>query len=254
MQVKKQTVKLNKTVVGAGRPKICVPIPGKTREQILDQAGAAAAAKPDLAEWRVDFWEEAENREAARKVLGSLAEILADIPILFTFRSGDEGGSRGISPEEYLKLNLWAACRPEISLVDVEIMNSRWDGPEIVRQIHRAGKPVIGSRHYFERTPDRKELKNVFGALADSGADILKLAVMPKAPEDVLRLMDATLEEHMKRPQPVVTMAMGKLGAVSRISGGLTGSAVTFGTAAEASAPGQLPAAELRQMLERLEV
>ena len=51
-----------------------------------------------------------------------------------------------------------------------------------------------------------------------------------------------------------MTMSMGALGAVSRVSGSLTGSAVTFGTAGHASAPGQLPAAELREMLELLKV
>ena len=65
--------------------------------------------------------------------------------------------------------------------------------------------------------------------------------------------MEATLEEHSSRPQPLVTMSMGDLGMVSRISGSLTGSAVTFGSAAEASAPGQLPAEALRNILELLE-
>lgn len=61
------------------------------------------------------------------------------------------------------------------------------------------------------------------------------------------------MEEHEKRPQPVVTMSMGARGVISRLSGGLTGSAITFGAAAEASAPGQLPAGKLREILEFLE-
>lgn len=252
-QMKKQTVKLNGTAVGEGRPKICVPITGKNRQEILAQGMEAAASKPDLAEWRADFWEEIGDGEKAGQALESLAEILGAIPILFTFRSQEEGGNRKISPEDYLNLNLWAAGRREIHLVDVEIMNPQWEGAEIVRQIHAAGKPVIGSRHYFERTPGGEELKEAFELLAGSGADILKLAVMPRTPQDVLRLMEATMEEHEKRPQPVVTMSMGARGVISRLSGGLTGSAITFGAAAEASAPGQLPAGKLREILEFLE-
>ena len=40
-------------------------------------------------------------------------------------------------------------------------------------------------------------------------------------------------------------MSMGKLGVISRICGEVFGSAVTFGTAGKASAPGQLPANQL---------
>ena len=45
-------------------------------------------------------------------------------------------------------------------------------------------------------------------------------------------------------------MAMGALGVISRLGGGVFGSAVTFGTAGRASAPGQTDAAELKRALE----
>ena len=95
----------------------------------------------------------------------------------------------------------------------------------------------------------------------EKGADILKLAMMPKAPEDVLNLLYATVqintflreksrsEEEIK---PVITMSMGKLGAVTRISGETFGSAVTFGAMEKASAPGQLETEALYNILEIL--
>ena len=49
---------------------------------------------------------------------------------------------------------------------------------------------------------------------------------------------------------PVITMSMGKQGIVSRISGSLTGSALTFATAGEASAPGQIPVEKMREILD----
>ena len=39
---------------------------------------------------------------------------------------------------------------------------------------------------------------------------------------------------------PLITMSMGALGAISRLSGEVFGSAVTFASAAGSSAPGQL--------------
>ena len=47
-------------------------------------------------------------------------------------------------------------------------------------------------------------------------------------------------------------MSMGHLGVVSRICGQVFGSAITFGTAGKASAPGQLPANGLSIFLKSL--
>jgi len=82
------------------------------------------------------------------------------------------------------------------------------------------------------------------------GADSLKMAAMPNDPGDVIRMMSATLEmvqRYAKRS--LLTMSMGEMGALSRLSGELTGSALTFGMAGSASAPGQLQVRDLNQVL-----
>ena len=84
------------------------------------------------------------------------------------------------------------------------------------------------------------------------GADICKVAVMPHTPEDVLTLLSATEERARVSGVPLITMAMGPLGTVSRVCGELVGSCLTFGTLGAASAPGQLPAQQLAEMLELL--
>ena len=83
------------------------------------------------------------------------------------------------------------------------------------------------------------------------GADIPKIAVMPQSKKDVLTLLAATEEmasEHADRP--IITISMGKDGMISRLCGEVFGSALTFGTAGKASAPGQINVDELRQVLE----
>ena len=81
------------------------------------------------------------------------------------------------------------------------------------------------------------------------------MAVMPKNERDVLVLLDATLSmKELHGETPVITMSMGRMGVVSRIAGEVFGSAVTFGTAGEASAPGQIDAERLRGMLDLFEV
>lgn len=52
------------------------------------------------------------------------------------------------------------------------------------------------------------------------GADIVKLAVMPQNYKDVLNLLDVTAQFREENPDtPVITMSMGSLGGISRISG-----------------------------------
>ena len=85
------------------------------------------------------------------------------------------------------------------------------------------------------------------------GADILKIAVMPKSRTDVLELLSATEEmQRLYTEKPVVTMSMGSLGLISRLSGEFFGSAITFGAGDKASAPGQIPAERLKMILDEI--
>lgn len=244
-----KSVALKNTVLGEGMPKICVPVVGRTIEEICRQAEDIAAVEPDLVEWRVDYYEDIFNAEIAGKTLAMLNGILKDIPVLFTFRSSLEGGERAITAEEYFELNSWAAAQEGISMVDVEGRRADLDCKALVAAIHEQGTPVVASNHFFHETPETEMLNRVFEELEETGADILKLAVMPQNDMDVLRLLTVTTELKNKTDRPVITMSMGKLGVVSRISGSLTGSAMTFGTVGAASAPGQLPVKDLRKIL-----
>ena len=50
-------VRIRTLEIGSGMPKICVPVVGKTEKEILEGAERAKAAKPDLVEFRVDWYE-----------------------------------------------------------------------------------------------------------------------------------------------------------------------------------------------------
>ena len=76
---------------------------------------------------------------------------------------------------------------------------------------------------------------------------------MPVERRDVLTLMQATLDRYAESETPLITMSMGALGCVSRLCGELTGSCLTFGTAGEASAPGQMDARTLRRVMESIQ-
>jgi 3-dehydroquinate dehydratase-1 len=75
---------------------------------------------------------------------------------------------------------------------------------------------------------------------------------MPQKPEDVITLMQATIEARRQFEQPMFTMAMGELGSPTRISGALFGSCATFAAGLAASAPGQIPVSMVSAILKQL--
>ena len=247
-----KSVRIGDLIVGDGTPKICVPITGRSKDLILKQAAEIAAAAPDMAEWRVDYLEEAGGKKDIVDILVGLRRVLGDIPLLFTYRTEGEGGNGRVGWSHYAELLEWAACRPEIDAIDVEAMGLDVDTEGLIRVIRGRGTPVIASVHYCGEMPGKKERKEAIRFLKQSGGDIIKMAVTPQNEEDVLDFMKWTWKQSRKMEQPLITMAMGDLGKVSRISGALTGSAVTFGSVGEASASGQIPAAELRKILKHI--
>lgn len=85
--------------------------------------------------------------------------------------------------------------------------------------------------------------------MEELGADIAKIAVMPRSARDVLTLLSATDKASQSLSCPVVTMSMKGTGLISRLSGEVFGSCLTFGSVKEASAPGQIEAGKLKDIL-----
>ena len=240
--------------IGEGIPKICVPILGRTREEILQEGRNLLTYGADVAEWRVDFYQDSVCKERTVETAGLLREVLGNVPLLFTFRSKREGGEKDISGEFYRELNLAAASSGFVDLVDVEAFFHDVPVKKLTEELHQAGVKVIGSNHDFAQTPKREEIVKRLNDMRALGVDIPKIAVMPNSPEDVLTLLAATLEvSESGMDCPIITMSMGKEGMVSRVSGGTFGSALTFGAVEKCSAPGQIEARELRKMMQILQ-
>lgn len=248
-----KTVTLKQTVIGEDRPKICIPIVAKTAEQILQEAQAITDLPADLVEWRADFFEGVHNLERVTKVLHRLNDVLSGIPLLFTFRTAKEGGEQAISAEEYSMLNR-AVCESKLAdCIDVELFSGDALMQELIAAAHTNGVAVIASNHDFQQTPPKAELLSRLLHMQKLDADILKIAVMPRSSRDVLELLAATDEMvTLLADRPVVTMSMGGLGVVSRLCGETFGSALTFGAASQASAPGQIGAQDLSAILDLL--
>ena len=246
-------VKVRNIVIGEGIPKICVPIVGVTKDDIIAEAKTFDSIPVDVVEWRVDWFEDVFDFEKVKEVLEGLREALGEIPILMTFRTSKEGGEKAIDDEAYAKLNIDAANTGLVDLIDVEVFT----GDEIVKKIidgaHAAGVKVVASNHDFFKTPDKDDIVGRLRKMQDLGADIPKIAVMPQNKKDVLTLLTATEEmasEYADRP--IITMSMKGTGVISRLCGEVFGSALTFGAAKKASAPGQMGVNDLNTVLNLL--
>ncbi|MGL4336709.1 MAG: type I 3-dehydroquinate dehydratase [Turicibacter sp.] len=245
-----KVVEVKHLKLGEGMPKICVPLVGKTNEDIMTEALALNGLKLDLVEWRVDHYEHVEDLAKVKDILATLRNELKETPILFTFRSKKEGGEKEVSNEFYAQLNKEIAATKMVDLVDVELFTGDDIVRDIVESAHTSGVKVVMSNHDFFKTPAQAEIVSRLCKMQELNADLPKIAVMPQSAKDVLTLLAATEEmanEHAKTP--IITMSMGGLGLVSRLAGETFGSALTFGAAKKASAPGQIAVEELSQVL-----
>ena len=239
--------------IGEGRPKVIIPIVEHTEASILKTAAQFSTLRADCVEWRVDCFEGAKDLSAIARCVAKLRVALKDKLLLVTFRTKAEGGEQALSHPEYLaflRLILDTDCA---DLLDIEFFTAGADLPKLVEQAHSAGVAMVCSSHDFHKTPPRAELVSRMVQMQQAGADLPKLAVMPQTRTDVLELLAATAEMADRHPEtPIITMSMGALGAVSRLSGEAFGSAMTFANPGQASAPGQISLDVVNDVLDAL--
>lgn len=231
---------------GGGRTVICVPLTASDLSGLAAEAEAAAALPAGLYEWRADYF----DGDWAPAL--ALLRERADRPLLATLRTRPQGGQWEGSPEAYEEAVMALIGSGVPALVDVELACGGARARRLVERAHARGMGVVASHHDFAATPSQEEMLALLTRMKALGADLPKLAVMPRCPEDVLALLSAT-RQAANALGPVAAMSMGPLGRLSRVGGGVTGSCLSFAAGLRPSAPGQLGARELRTILDALE-
>lgn len=243
-------LKIKDIEIGEGIPKVIIPLMGTTDQELLEELEEIKDLKPDIIEWRADAYSKVEDLAAIKNLLEKMSTQLFNIPLIFTFRTHKEGGMKEIAGDNYLKLLKTVIQTKRADLVDIELSSGETIVKEVVALAEENGVYMIISNHDFQQTPTKDEIIRRLETMQLLGGHISKIAVMPKNVQDILTLLDATITMKNKdRDYPLITMAMGPLGLISRLSGELFGSACTFGAGRTASAPGQIPANDLRNVL-----
>ncbi|MEO5761913.1 MAG: shikimate dehydrogenase [Vicinamibacteria bacterium] len=159
-------------------------------------------------------------------------------PLIFTARSASEGGKlRDDDPKRRALLH--EAVRRGYDYVDVEYRSGFF---EIMTE--KAGKGLIVSFHDMTGTP--QDLETLYEGMCKTGADVVKIAVSPRSMTDVGRLMELT-RRHAGAKTPLIAIALGPMGAISRIVGPKFGAPFVYASTGKGheAAAGQIPAEEM---------
>ncbi|EXI35663.1 3-dehydroquinate dehydratase [Acinetobacter baumannii] len=234
--------------------KTIVPITAKNKEQALAQAQVIAnTADADLAEFRIDLLSFASDTKQVIALGHELKKILGNKPMIATIRTKNEGGQLEISDADYGKNYQAYLKNPFMDWLDVEMFRDQKVVSEIVQKAHQKKVLVVMSNHDFQKTPSQDEIEKRLLKQDQMGADVLKIAVMPKSKQDVFTLMNATLKVSQQTTKPLLTMSMGQLGTISRVATANMGGSYSFGMIGQASAPGQIDVAKLKQILQTVQ-
>lgn len=244
--------------IGEGSPKICVPVMGRTEEEILQQISLINAPQNkqivDMVEVRADYFQGLGSPDEVERLMTAVQFELSEKIVLFTIRSEKEGGKR-LPPEimDIDEINRMVISNKLADIVDVELSDGNPSKRELAELAHDNGVKIIMSYHNFEITPEQEFMTEKLQAMRAMGADIIKIAVMPESIHDVYRLMETATYTKEKLDIPIAAISMGALGAITRISGALYGSDITFGALEQASAPGQIPVSDLKRIMDDIE-
>ncbi len=234
--------------------KTIVPITAKTAEQAIAQAQVIASnPNADVAEFRIDLLEFSADTKKVIALGQQLNQILKEKPLIATIRTHNEGGKMTVSDQDYEKIYHEYLKKPFMQLLDIEMFRNAGSVAKLTKLAHDKKVLVIMSNHDFAKTPEQQDIENRLLRQDQMGADILKIAVMPKSKQDVFTLMNATLAVSQKSQKPLLTMSMGQLGTISRVATANMGGSLSFGMIGEASAPGQIDVTQLKQLLKTVQ-
>ncbi len=239
--------------LSSDRACICVPVVASTVDSVINKVNNAAKAGVSMIELRADFFDFLYDTKTLEDLLSQVKSISDKMVVLFTIRTSKEGGEIDISKDDYKAVLKIVAASHCVDLIDVEGAFLK-DAASFVAGLQAEGVYVIASHHNFNKTPEILDICEQYDRLHDTGADILKIAMMPHSMDDVMRVMKSSLlAKKAYQDSLFVTIAMGDYGKITRVAGSQVGSCITFAALEEASAPGQIGYKDLKTVLDILE-
>ena len=226
------------------KTKIVVPVLPTTVAEV-QELNVEKYRKADIIEWRADFLGDIESILQAAPFI---FEKFKDFSLLFTVRTANEGGNISISKKDYVAL-LKKVAKLGPDYIDIEYFSYRKALPQLLEFKEK----IVLSYHNFFESPTDLTARMMKMQREETG--FVKVAIMAQRECDVLDLLQITRDFTMEYGPKFIGIAMGELGKISRVAGGLTGSVWTFVALdkEEGSAPGQLTLPQMLDVLDALE-
>jgi 3-dehydroquinate dehydratase/shikimate dehydrogenase len=217
---------------------ICVSLTDETTGGVVQRMRALAGVA-DMFEVRGDLVRDLDMLEILRA---------RTQPIVFACRPVAEGG-RWEEGESQRRMVLLEAVKRGFDYVDVEYKSDFMDVA-----MEKSGSGLVLSYHDLEGTP--ADLDGLYARMCQRGADVVKIAVVPRSVADVGRLLEFAARVASEGGRPLVAIALGPLGVATRLLAGRYGAPFTYASAAEGAeaADGQLPAAAMAEVYRVREV
>ena len=259
--------KIRNITLQTGRPKVVVPLVSVKPADIIAECEQLKDLPCDMVEWRADYYlsaiEDLDGHLVDKNGYLDIVKILDDInfiadeePLIFTLRSKAQGGKIEVNREQLESIYGLAAESKLVDAIDIELFDGNGEVHEewIREQIdeaHRHGVKVVLSHHDNDKMLSPAELVAVVKKMYTLGADICKVAAMAHTKEEAEGLLKATAYLTKNKIGPIVMLAMGEAGKVTRVAAGKYGSCMTFASAKEPSAPGQADVFTMKKWLDK---
>ncbi|MDR1521610.1 MAG: type I 3-dehydroquinate dehydratase [Streptococcaceae bacterium] len=234
------------------KPTIIVSIAKKDHNEILKEAQVMKQANVPMVEWRADFTEIVNIIKFAQ-IASGLKKILQNTPLLFTYRTIKEGGKGQFSPENIYPLLHYILTQKKIDMIDIEYSLPQSICSSLIDYAKQLKILSILSSHDFTKTPELKILEKQFYKMSKFNATLIKIATMANSYDDVLNLMAAIKNFTDQYKQKMITIAMSKLGTISRLIGPIINSSYTFANFHKENALGQLSYQQTKAFLDLFE-
>lgn len=223
-----------------------------TAEYLKDLLGdiLRVSRQADLIEVRLDYLKDRNVEVNGEEILRTTFAV-TDKPLIYTFRSGKKEITPNQSIQEINSLINSRSAELAKDYFDFELSSDNTVVMQlynIYKRVFNSSPKIILSYHNFESC-QLENLLNIYSCMTKQQADVIKIAAQASQVTDQLAIF-SLLKKAKEDNQPLIALAMGEAGRISRVLAPSKGSFTTFTALKKGSesAPGQFTLSEMSSL------